>query len=64
MGEKTKKLDKLFTKFGNIYTKQLHRSIEPTMKLLGVLLTVALGILIGLFVVAIYIPIFNMGKVI
>jgi type IV pilus assembly protein PilC len=64
VGEKAKKLDKLFIKLANIYTKQLHQSIEPTTKLLGVLLTVILGIIIGLFVIAMYIPIFNMGKVI
>jgi len=64
VGEKSKKLDKLFLKFANIYSKQLAQSIEPTIKLLGVLLTILLGIIIGLFVISVYMPIFYMGKVI
>jgi type IV pilus assembly protein PilC len=64
IGEKTNKLDKLLAKFLLSHKKQLESDIQPTLKLLGVALTVILGILVGTFVIALYLPIFYAAGVI
>lgn len=64
IGEKTNKLDTLLAKFLQLHVKQLEHAIQPSLKLLSVVLTVILGIMIGMFVVALYLPIFYMGGMI
>lgn len=64
IGAKINKLDTLFTKFIQLHTKQLEHAIQPTLKLLSVVLTVILGIIIGTFMVSLYLPIFYIGMII
>lgn len=64
IGEKTNKLDRLLAKFLLLHVKQLEHAIPPTLKLLGVVLTVILGIIIGMFVIMLYLPIFYMGGIV
>lgn len=64
IGEKTNKLNTLLAKFLQLHVKQLEHAIPPSLKLLSVVLTIILGVMIGMFVVALYLPIFYMGMVI
>jgi len=64
VGEKAGQLNVLMTKLADIYTKQLNLAIEPAAKTLGVLLVFILGIIIGLFVIATYLPILMMAYVV
>jgi len=61
VGIQTNKLDKLFAKMADIYTKQLHQSIEPIIKVYTLLFTILIGLIVGLLVVSMYMPIFTMG---
>jgi type IV pilus assembly protein PilC len=64
VGTQTDKLDKLLAKLADFYTKQLHQATEPTIKIYTFLLTLFIGIILGLFVISMYMPIFSMGDVI
>jgi len=62
VGIQTNKLDKLFAKMADIYTKQLHQSIEPIIKVYTLLFTILIGLIVGFLVVSMYLPIFTMGE--
>lgn len=64
IGTKTNRLDNLFDKLANVYTKKLLSSIELTIKSYTSLLTIIMGVIIGLLVISMYMPIFVMGSVI
>lgn len=64
LGLKTQKLDELFNKMASRYTQQLQHATEPTIRLYFVMTTLLLGVFIGCFVIAMYLPIFKMGSVI
>ena len=61
VGRQTEKLDKLLTKLADYYTKQLNISIEPTIKVYTLFLIIIIGIIIGLLVLSMYLPIFTIG---
>jgi len=64
VGTQTDKLDKLLDKLADFYTKQLHQATEPTIRIYTFLLTLFIGIIFGLFIISMYMPIFSMGDVI
>jgi len=64
VGIKTKQLDKLLDKVADIYTKQLYRVTEPTIRIFNLAAIILLGSIVGLLVLAMYLPIFWMGSVI
>ena len=64
VGTKTNKLDKLFVKLADFYTKQLQQAIELTIRSYTLLLTILIGVIAGLLVISMYMPIFSMGSVI
>jgi type IV pilus assembly protein PilC len=64
IGTQTNQLDKWFMKLADVYTKQLYRAIAPTIKFLNLMAIVAIGLLVGYFVIAMYLPIFKMGEAI
>jgi type IV pilus assembly protein PilC len=61
---KAKRADKLFSKLADKYTRQLQRAIEPTLRILSIVMTLIIGCIIALLVIAMYLPIFKMGEVI
>lgn len=63
IGEQTGTLDTLLNKVAAIYEAELDDTIEAMGQLLEPLLVLFLGIFIGGLVIAIYLPIFNMMKV-
>lgn len=63
VGTKSNSLDKLWNKIADIYTKQILQSIEPTIKVYTLALTILLGIIVGFLVISLYSPIFMIGSV-
>ena len=64
VGTKNNSLDKLLNKIADIYTKQIIHSIEPTIKVYTLTITILLGIIVGFLVISLYAPIFMLGSVV
>jgi type IV pilus assembly protein PilC len=64
VGIKTKQLDKLLDKVADIYTKQLYQVTEQTIRIFNLAVIILFGSIVGLLVLAMYLPIFSMGAVI
>lgn len=62
--EKTGNLGELFTQSGMLYLETAQRYLEPSLRLFNFLLLLLIWGLIGFLVVAMYLPIFQMGEVI
>lgn len=63
VGEKSGALDHMLAKVAEYYREQVNTAVEGLTTLIEPLLIVVLGVIIGLFVVAMYLPIFNLGMV-
>lgn len=63
-GEESGKLDLIFEILTDFYAQQLHNKIEDFTKLFEPLLMIILGIILGMLVIALYLPIFKLGSVI
>lgn len=61
IGEKSGALDKMFSKIGQYYREQVNSAVEGLTTLIEPLMIVLIGALIGVFVLAMYLPIFNLG---
>ncbi|OGT44010.1 MAG: hypothetical protein A3F13_04615 [Gammaproteobacteria bacterium RIFCSPHIGHO2_12_FULL_40_19] len=64
IGEKSGSLDHMLSKVGEYYREQVDSSVEGLTTLIEPLLIVTIGIIVGIFVFAMYLPIFNLGLVI
>jgi type IV pilus assembly protein PilC len=64
IGTQTNQLDKWLMKLAEVYTKQLYQAVAPTIKFLNLIAIIAIGVLVGWFVIAMYMPIFKMGEAI
>jgi type IV pilus assembly protein PilC len=64
IGTQTNQLDQWFMKLAEVYTQQLYRAVAPTIKFLNLMAIIAIGVLVGYFVIAMYMPIFKMGEAI
>ena len=60
IGEKSGHLSELFNRQAKLYTKQIQLSLEPRLRLMTLLITIFLGCLIALTLVAMYSPIIFM----
>ena len=63
IGEESGNVDKVFKKLTEFYEEEVDRVISGLIKLIEPLLMVFLGGIIGTVVLALYLPIFNMGDV-
>jgi type IV pilus assembly protein PilC len=63
IGEQTGKLSELLQDSANYYQQQLDSLTEQLIQLLEPMLLIVLGILIGSVVIAMYLPLFNLGLV-
>jgi len=59
-GEKTGKLDALLEKLSNFYTKEVDNVVNSLSQLIEPLLIVVLGVGIGILVMAVFMPIYNL----
>lgn len=62
IGEESGSLDDMLTKVADFYEEQVDNAVDAMSSLLEPLIMVILGGLIGGLVIAMYLPIFNMGK--
>ena len=63
IGEESGNVDKVFKKLTEFYEEEVDRVIAGLIKLIEPLLMVFLGGIIGTVVLALYLPIFNMGDI-
>lgn len=61
IGEKSGALDQMFGKVGDYYRDQVNTSVEGLTTMIEPLLIVVIGGIVGVFVFAMYLPIFNLG---
>lgn len=64
IGEEAGALDAMCTKVADIYEQQVDNKVETLSTLLEPLIMVIIGILVGGLVIAMYLPIFQLGSVI
>ena len=64
IGEKSGSLELMLNKVGEYYRDDVNTSVEGLTTLIEPLLIVVLGIIIGVFVIAMYLPIFKLGSAI
>jgi type IV pilus assembly protein PilC len=64
IGEETGELDKMLNKVADYYEEEVDNLVDSLSSLMEPIIMVFLGIIIGGLVVAMYLPIFQMGSVI
>jgi type IV pilus assembly protein PilC len=64
VGESTGSLDQMLAKIADFYDDEVDNSVTNLTTLLEPMLMIFLGIVIGGIVVALYMPIFQLGKVV
>ncbi|RCU49900.1 type II secretion system F family protein [Corallincola holothuriorum] len=64
IGEESGALDGMLAKIANIYEMEVDDAVDGLTALLEPLIMVVLGTLVGGLIIAMYLPIFNMGKII
>ena len=61
-GEETGKLDDMLVRIANFYDTEVDQMVETMMKLIEPLTMVVLGVTVGLIVLGMYLPMFQMGQ--
>jgi type IV pilus assembly protein PilC len=64
VGEESGSLDEMSGKVATFYEAEVDNAVDAMSSLLEPLIMVILGVLVGSLVVAMYLPIFNLGKVV
>jgi type IV pilus assembly protein PilC len=64
VGEESGSLDTMTAKVADFYEEEVDNAVDSMSSLLEPLIMAILGVLVGGLVIAMYLPIFNMGKVI
>lgn len=64
VGEKTGNLDAMLSKVADYYDEEVDNTVNNLTQMLEPALIVFLGVVVGTLVVAMYLPIFNLGKAI
>lgn len=64
IARKTKRLPETCIELADFYYQQVTLEIEPAQRLIAALLTAIIGTLIGIIVIAVYLPIFKLGAVV
>ncbi|AAC06902.1 type II secretion system F family protein [Aquifex aeolicus] len=62
VGEETGQMDQMLNSIANFYEEEVDRSIEGLVALIEPALIVILGVIIGAILIALYLPIFNIGS--
>jgi len=61
-GEETGEMDKLLDKASQFYTKQVDATIGRLTSLIEPLLIIIIGVVIGLILISVYLPVFMLGR--
>jgi type IV pilus assembly protein PilC len=64
IGEESGSLDGMLAKVANIYEQEVDDAVDGLSSLLEPLIMVVLGVLIGGLIIAMYLPIFQLGSVV
>ena len=64
IGEESGALDDMLSKVADFYEEEVDNAVDALSSLLEPLIMVILGVLIGGLVVALYLPIFQLGSVV
>ncbi|NPB06680.1 MAG: type II secretion system F family protein [Aquificae bacterium] len=64
VGEETGQLDEMLNTIANFFEEEVDRFIEALISLIEPVLIVFLGVVVGLILIALYLPIFEVGKLI
>jgi type IV pilus assembly protein PilC len=64
IGEESGALDEMLAKVADFYEEEVDNMVDALSSLLEPLIIVILGILVGGLVVALYLPIFQLGSVV
>ena len=63
VGEKTGNVDDVLNKIAEFYEEQVEATVEGLLKLIEPVLIVGIALVIGFIVIALYLPVFEMGNV-
>ncbi len=61
-GEETGKLDEMLVRIADFYDQEVDTAVESMMKLIEPITMVVLGVTVGLIVLGMYLPMFQMGQ--
>ena len=64
IGEESGAIDSMLSKVANIYEQEVDDAVDGLSSLLEPLIMVVLGVLIGGLIIAMYLPIFQLGQVV
>lgn len=64
IGEKSGALDQMLGRVGAYYRDQVNTSVEGLTTMIEPILIATIGVLVGIFVFAMYLPIFNLGMIV
>ena len=64
MGEKTGNIEEIYTSIATYYEEEFDNAVEALSKTIEPIMIVFMGLVIGLLLLALYSPIFNIGAVI
>ena len=64
IGEESGALDSMLSKVANIYEQEVDDAVDGLSSLLEPMIMVVLGVLIGGLIIAMYLPIFQLGSVV
>ena len=64
VGEESGKMDKTFEKLASYYEEHLRNLIDGLIKMIEPILIVFLGGIIGTIILALYLPVFNLGSIV
>jgi len=64
IGEESGSLDDMLAKVANIYEREVDDLVDNLTALLEPMIMVVIGVLVGGLIVAMYLPIFSLGKVV
>jgi len=64
IGEESGSLDTMLSKVADFYEEEVDNQIDSLSSLLEPLIMAVLGVLVGGLVIAMYLPIFQMGQVV
>ncbi|QSX36918.1 type II secretion system F family protein [Shewanella sedimentimangrovi] len=64
IGEESGSLDNMLNKVANIYEMQVDDAVDALSSLIEPIMMVVIGTIVGGLIVAMYLPIFNLGKVV
>jgi type IV pilus assembly protein PilC len=64
IGEESGAVDDMLSKVANVYEQQVDDAVDGLTALLEPMIMAVLGVVIGGLIIAMYLPIFELGKVI